>query len=100
MIADLGLGIADLGRHRGIGKRFRIVFIRKLVHVILSPSTGSGQASRRISVDPLTMRFFVALLLRMTFKKNGLWIEVSVLDGESSVRNDTSCSPDGHQQNG
>ena len=47
---------------------------RKLPIVILSPSTGSpglcpgqaGQAPRRISADLLTMRFFVALLLRMT----------------------------------
>jgi hypothetical protein len=32
---------------------------RKLPIVILSPSTGSGQAPRRISADLLTMRFFV-----------------------------------------
>jgi|GEM_PF-3766841 len=43
-----------------------LVSIHKLLHVILSPSTGSGQAPRRISADPVTMRFFVALLLRMT----------------------------------
>ena len=29
-----------------------LVSIHKLLHVILSPSTGSGQAPRRISADP------------------------------------------------
>jgi len=44
--------------------------IWKLLYVILSPSTGSGQAPRRISADPVNIRFFVvppmAGLLRMT----------------------------------